>query len=55
MRAMGMTTISYNATDTYHFTPSFWVNDYTMESRMKLMGMDIKVKGEYKLGEHSWK
>ena len=55
MRAMGMTTISYNATDTYHFTPSFWVNDYTTESRMKLMGMDIKVKGEYKLGEHSWK
>lgn len=55
MRAMGMTTISYNATDTYHFTPSFWVNDYNMESRMKLMGMDIKVKGEYKLGEHSWK
>ena len=55
MRAMGMTTISDNATDTYHFTPSFWVNDYTTESRMKLMGMDIKVKGEYKLGEHSWK
>ena len=55
MRAMGMTTISYNATETYHFTPSFWVNDYNMESRMKLMGMDIKVKGEYKLGEHSWK
>ena len=55
MRAMGMTTITYNATDTYHFTPSFWVNDYNMESRMKLMGMDIKVKGEYKLGEHSWK
>lgn len=55
MRAMGMTTITYNATDTYHFTPSFWVNDYTTESRMKLMGMDIKVKGEYKLGEHSWK
>ena len=55
MRAMGMTTISYNATDTYHFTPSFWVNDYTTESRMKLMGMDIKVKGEYKWGEHSWK
>jgi hypothetical protein len=55
MRAMGMTTISYNATETYHFTPSFWVNDYTTESRMKLMGMDIKVKGEYKLGEHSWK
>lgn len=55
MRAMGMTTISYNATDTYHFTPSFWVNDYTTESRMKLMGMDVKGKGEFKLGEHSWK
>lgn len=55
MRAMGMTTITYNATDTYHFTPSFWVNDYTTESRMKLMGMDIKGKGEFKLGEHSWK
>ena len=55
MRAMGMTTITYNATDTYHFTPSFWVNDYTTESRMKLMGMDVKGKGEYKLGEHSWK
>ena len=55
MRAMGMTTITYNATDTYHFTPSFWVNDYTTESRMKLMGMDVKGKGEFKLGEHSWK
>lgn len=55
MRAMGMTTISYNATDTYHFTPSFWVNDYTTESRMKLMGMDVKGKGEFKLSEHSWK
>ncbi len=55
MRAMGMTTITYNATDTYHFTPSFWVNDYTTESRMKLMGMDVKDKGEFKLGEHSWK
>ena len=55
MRAMGMTTITYNATDTYHFTPSFWVNDYTTESRMKLMGMDVKAKGEFKLGEHSWK
>ena len=55
LRAMGMTTITYNATDTYHFTPSFWVNDYTTESRMKLMGMDVKGKGEFKLGEHSWK
>lgn len=55
MRAMGMTTITYNATDTYHFTSSFWVNDYTTESRMKLMGMDVKGKGEFKLGEHSWK
>ena len=55
MRAMGMTTITYNATDTYHFTLSFWVNDYTTESRMKLMGMDVKGKGEFKLGEHSWK
>ena len=55
MRAMGMTTITYNATDTYHLTPSFWVNDYTTESRMKLMGMDVKGKGEFKLGEHSWK
>ena len=55
MKAMGMTTITYNATDTYHFTPSFWVNDYTTESRMKLMGMDVKGKGEFKLGEHSWK
>ncbi len=55
MRAMGMTTITYNATDTYHFTPSFWVNDYTTESRMKLMGMDVKGKGEFKLGGHSWK
>lgn len=55
MRAMGMTTITYNATDTYHFTPSFWVNDYTTESRMKLMGMDVKGKVEFKLGEHSWK
>ena len=55
MRAMGITTITYNATDTYQFTPSFWVNDYTTESRMKLMGMDVKGKGEFKLGEHSWK
>ena len=55
MKAVGMTTITYNATDTYHFTPSFWVNDYTTESRMKLMGMDVKGKGEFKLGEHSWK
>ncbi len=55
MKAMGMTNIDYNATATYHFLKSGWMNDSASESKMKIMGMAMTVTSNTKIVSRNWK
>ncbi|QUB70116.1 hypothetical protein J4864_03365 [Prevotella multiformis] len=55
MKAMGMTDIDFNGTDTYHFLKNGWLNDQTGKGKMKMMGMNMEMESTSKLIEHSWK
>lgn len=49
LKAMGMASIDMNATTTYHFTKSGWVNDAVSSGKMKMMGMQMNINTSVKL------
>ena len=55
MKAMGMTNISANGTDTNTFLPNGWLQTQTGKASTKLMGMEMKFNTQCDILYKNWK
>ena len=54
MKAMGMTNLTYNSTETFNFSPKGWITTATLNREVGVMGMNMKLDQNTSIAKKNW-